>query len=149
MNIKEYAVKSKIPLKTLRWMVRKGFISELLTEDHLYGLLLVEKLWSRMDFVRPQVRQMNIKNRKAFIETCDLETKWERSAYSRMKTTIEAGEHIVVSKIIDDLEFNYLMKFSYFQKKRIYQLRDRVKKENQRAKKRTEKAEQDLNKCSE
>lgn len=149
MKIEEYAVKSKIPIKTLRWMLKLGLISEFLTDENLSGLLLIENLWSRMDFLRPQVRLMNIKNRKTLIETCDLETKWERSAYSRMKNIKDAGGQIIVKKIIHDLEFNYLMKLSFFQKKRVYQLRDRVKKESQREKKKAEQAAGHLSNCSE
>ncbi|MFH2124520.1 MAG: hypothetical protein ABIJ50_13690 [Pseudomonadota bacterium] len=134
MDIKGYAANSRLPLKTLRWMVAQEIISDPLTDNELIGLELLKKLWGKMDFVRPQLRQMNKKNRKPFIETCKFDTKWERSAYSRMMN-IESGERLSMKKLIRDIEVTFLFELSIFQIKRLYQIREIAykarKKQNQ------------------
>ena len=78
MDIKEYAKTSKIPLKTLRWMERIKIVSNPLIDNERIGLELIEKVWWLHEFLRPQLHRKNIKDRKTLLDTCDLETKWER-----------------------------------------------------------------------
>jgi DNA-binding transcriptional MerR regulator len=131
MEIKEYAKTSKIPLKTLRWMERIKTISDPLPDDDLIGLKLVEKLWGMHDFLRPQLSQKNIKYRKALIETCDLETKWERYAFSRFMN-LEPSKRLFMKNLIAEIELTHRFKMSIFEIKKLYRVRKRVHKAKER-----------------
>jgi DNA-binding transcriptional MerR regulator len=131
MEIKEYAKTSKIPLKTLRWMERIKTISDPLPDDDLIGLKLVEKLWGMHDFLRPQLSQKNIKYRKALIDTCDLETKWERYAFSRFMN-LEPGKRLFMKNLIAEIELTHRFKMSIFEIKKLYRVRKRVHKAKER-----------------
>ncbi|TKB23386.1 hypothetical protein FCL47_22555 [Desulfopila sp. IMCC35006] len=136
MEIKEYAKTSKIPLKTLRWMERIKKISNPLSDDDLIGLKLLENLWGLHDFLRPQLSQKNIKHRKALIDTCDLETKWERYAFSRF-INLEPDKRLFMKNLIAEIETTYRFKLSIFEIRKLY----RVRKRAQRAKERLVKKE--------
>jgi DNA-binding transcriptional MerR regulator len=131
MEIKEYAKTSKIPLKTLRWMERIKTISDPLPDEDLIGLKLVEKLWGMHDFLRPQLSQKNIKYRKALIDTCDLETKWERYAFSRLMN-LEPGKRLFMKNLIAEIELTHRFKMSIFEIKKLYRVRKRVHKAKER-----------------
>lgn len=131
MEIKEYAKTSKIPMKTLRWMERIKTISDPLPDDDLIGLKLVEKLWGMHDFLRPQLSQKNIKYRKALIDTCDLETKWERYAFSRFMN-LEPGKRLFMKNLIAEIELTHRFKMSIFEIKKLYRVRKRVHKAKER-----------------
>jgi DNA-binding transcriptional MerR regulator len=131
MEIKEYAKTSKIPMKTLRWMERIKTISDPLPDDDLIGLKLVEKLWGMHDFLRPQLNQKNIKYRKALIDTCDLETKWERYAFSRFMN-LEPGKRLFMKNLIAEIELTHRFKMSIFEIKKLYRVRKRVHKAKER-----------------
>lgn len=123
MDIKEYAKASKIPLKTLRWMERIKIVSNPLTDNELIGLELIEKVWKKRDFVRPQLKLMDVKTRKALISTCGLNTKWERYAYTRFMN-LEPDKRIFMMSLIPEIELTFRFKLSVFQIKRVYQIRE-------------------------
>jgi hypothetical protein len=131
MEIKEYAKTSKIPLKTIRWMKRIKTISDPLPDEDLIGLKLLEKLWGLHDFLRPQLSQKNIKYRKALIDTCDLETKWERYAFSRFMN-LEPGKRLFMKNLIAEIELTHRFKMSIFEIKKLYRVRKRVHKAKER-----------------
>jgi hypothetical protein len=131
MEIKEYAKTSKLPLKTLRWMERIKTISDPLPDNDLIGLKLLENLWGLHDFLRPQLSQKNIKYRKALIDTCDLETKWERYAYSRF-INLEPNKRLFMNNLIAEVEFTYRFKLSIFEIKKLYRIRKRVHRAKER-----------------
>jgi len=131
MEIKEYAKTSKLPLKTLRWMERIKTISDPLQDNDLIGLKLLENLWGLHDFLRPQLSQKNIKYRKALIDTCDLETKWERYAYSRF-INLEPNKRLFMNNLIAEVEFTYRFKPSIFEIKKLYRIRKRVHRAKER-----------------
>ena len=131
MDIKEYAKTSKISFKTLRWMERIKAISDPLIDNDLIGLKLLENLWGLHDFIRPQLRQKNIKYRKALINTCDLETKWERYAYSRFMN-LESDKRLFMKNLIAEIELTYRFKLSIFDIKKLYQVRKRAHKAKER-----------------
>ncbi|KJR98273.1 MAG: hypothetical protein VR65_21130 [Desulfobulbaceae bacterium BRH_c16a] len=131
MEIKEYAKTSKIPLKTLRWMKRTKTISDPLLDEDLIGMKLLENLWGLHDFLRPQLSQKNIKYRKALIDTCDLETKWERYAYSRFMN-LEPNKRLFMNNLIVEIEFTYRFKLSIFEIKKLYRVRKRAHRAKER-----------------
>ena len=132
MDIKEYAKTSKIPLKTLRWMERIKIASNPLTDNELIGLELIEKVWKKRDFVRPQLKLMDVKTRKALISTCGLDTKWERYAYTRFMNS-EPDKRIFMMNLIPEIELTFRFKLSVFQIKRVYQIREIAYKAKKKA----------------
>ncbi|MCK9293506.1 MAG: hypothetical protein M0P70_00350 [Desulfobulbaceae bacterium] len=137
MEIKEYAKTSKIPLKTLRWMERINTTSDPLTDNDLIGLKLLEKLWGMHDFLRPQITKKGKKDKEALFDTCDLETKWERYAYSRFMN-MEPGKRLSMKVLLTEIELTYRFKLSDFDIRKLY----RVRKRAHRAKERQVKTEQ-------
>ncbi|MDO8948258.1 MAG: hypothetical protein Q7U88_14055 [Desulfocapsaceae bacterium] len=131
MDIKEYAKTSKISFKTLRWMERIKAISNPLIDNDLIGLKLLENLWGLHDFIRPQLRQKNIKYRKALINTCDLETKWERYVYSRFMN-LEPDQRIFMKYLIPEIELTFRFKMSDFDIRKLYRVRKRVHRAKER-----------------
>jgi hypothetical protein len=131
MDIKEYAKTSKIPLKTLRWIARNEFISDPLTDNDLIGLKLLETLWGLHEFLRPQLHRKNIKDRKALLATCDLETKWERYVYSRFMN-LEPDQRIFMRYLIPEIELTFRFKMSDFDIRKLYRVRKRVHRAKER-----------------
>jgi|JFJP01.1.fsa_nt_gi hypothetical protein len=130
MNIKDYALTSKIPLKILKAAVRKGFVPEILTDRDLYAMGIVEKLWLWRDFMRAQIVKLNAKDRKALIETSKFNTKWERHAYSRMMN-LPYGEELHMEKLFHELEVSFQFDLSYPQKRILYKIRKSVQNKRQ------------------
>ena len=131
MEIKEYAKISKIPLKTLRWMKRSKTISDPLLDEDLIGLKLLENLWGLHDFLRPQLSQKNVKYRKALIETCELESKWERYAFSRFMN-LAPDKRLFVKNLIAEIELTFRFKMSIFDIRKLYRVRKRVQRAKER-----------------
>ena len=130
MNIKDYAATSKIPLKTLRAAVRKGYIPKILTDRDLYAMCLVEKLWLWRDFLRSQLVKLNVKDRKALIETCKYNTKWERYAYTRMMN-LQPEQELPMKRLFQEIEITFLFKLSPQQVRILYKLRKSVQNKKQ------------------
>ncbi|MBU1567363.1 MAG: hypothetical protein KJ630_17285 [Proteobacteria bacterium] len=131
MKIKEYAKTSKIPLKTLRWMERIKTISDPLLDNDLIGLKLLEKLWGMHDFLRPQLSQKNVKYRKTLIATCDLETKWERYAFSRFMN-LKPDERLFMENLIAEIELTFRFRMSVFDIRKLYRVRKRAHRAKER-----------------
>ncbi len=131
MKIKEYAKTSKIPLKTLRWMERIKTISNPLPENDLIALKLLEKLWGLHDFLRPQLSQKNVKYRKALVATCDLETKWERYAFSRF-INLAPDKRFVMENLIAEIVLTFRFKMSVFDIRKLYRVRKRAHRAKER-----------------
>ena len=131
MKIKEYAKTSKIPLKTLRWMERTKTISDPLPENDLIALKLLEKLWGLHDFLRPQLSQKNVKYRKALIATCDLETKWERYAFSRFMN-LAPDKRLFMENLIAEIELTFRFRMSVFDIRKLYRIRKKVHRAKER-----------------
>jgi hypothetical protein len=131
MKIKEYAKTSKIPLKTLRWMERIKTFSDPLPDNDLIGLKLLEKLWGLHDFLRPQLSQKNIKYRKALIATCDLETRWERYAFSRFMN-LAPNTRLVMENLIAEIELTFRFRMSVFDIRKLYRVRKRAHRAKER-----------------
>ncbi len=132
MEITEYAKTSKIPLNILKQMVKRKFISNPLIDENLRCLKFSENLWMWREYLRAQIVKLNQKQRKIFIETCDLKTKWERDAHTRMTNLIQAGEDIEIEKMIHLLEWSYQFEMSHFQRLAIYRMRKALLKARER-----------------
>jgi len=141
MEIKEYAKTSKIPLKTLRWMERIKTISDQLTVNDLIGLKLLENLWGLHDFIRPQITKKGRKDKEALFDTCDLETKWERYAYSRFMN-MEPDKRLLMKFLITEIELTYRFKLSIFEIRKLYRVRKRVHRAKERQVKKGQNEEQ-------
>jgi hypothetical protein len=131
MEITEYAKTSKIPFKTLRWMEKIRIVSNPFTDKELNGLELIEKVWNKRDFLRPQLKLMDVKTRKILIGTCGLETKWERYAYTRFMN-LEPGQRIFMKYLIPEIEITFRFKMSPFNIFKLYQVRKRAHKAKER-----------------
>ena len=131
MDIKEYARTSKIPFKTLRWMERIKIVSNPLIDNERIGLELIEKVWGLHEFLRPQLHRKNIKDRKALLDTCDLETKWERYVYSRFMN-LEPDQRIFMRYLIPEIELTFRFKMSAFDIIKLYRVRKRVHRAKER-----------------
>jgi hypothetical protein len=128
MNIAEFSKTSKIPLKTLQFMVKKGVVQEVLTREDLHTLSAIEKLWGLFDFIRPQIKRLNQGKRQSLIQSCGFDSRWERWAYSRMMN-VPLNEKMSIKKIINDVEFTFLFKLEPWQVTRIYQVREKAYKD--------------------
>lgn len=141
MEIKEYAKISKIPLKTLHWMERIKTISDPLPDNDLIGLKLLENLWGLNDFIRPQISKKGKRDKEALLDTCDLETKWERYAYSRFMN-MEPDKRLFIKNLIAEIELTYRFKLSIFEIRKLYRVRKRVHRAKERQVKKEQNEEQ-------
>ncbi len=91
MNIEMYAEQSPLTRKILRWMVQEGMITDPLSEADLTGLQLIERTWGRREILRAQLSRLSKTRRRQLINSADLETKWERYAYSRTQTCTQGS----------------------------------------------------------
>ncbi len=132
MQIYEYAKTSKLPLKTLKLIVKRGVIHETLTDDDLKVLVALENLWGCWDFLRPQISERSQEDRQRLIANVDF-SKWERWAYTRM-INVSQNEKIIMKKIVAELEYAFLIKLEPGQIKRVYQIRDKIYKEKKATK---------------
>ena len=122
MVIEEYARNSRLPLKALRWMVRQGIINDPLTTEDQAGLALLEKVWMRREILRIQIRGFSRKRRRELMENADLETRWERYAFSRFRN----GERVRMKQVISEIEMTFNFQLDHWKIKRLYQIRRKV-----------------------
>jgi len=122
MEIKNYAKDSRLPLKTLYWMVSRKIIHNPLTEEDVIGLKILEKLWGNREILRTQLARFSRKRRLALINTADIATKWERYAFSRFQN-IQPGKKLAMNQVIDEIEltFGFVLQASHI--KKLYQIR--------------------------
>jgi hypothetical protein len=131
MDIKEYAKISKIPHKTLRWIAKKEIINTPLTENDLIGLKLLEELWGKIEIMRPQFQQIKTKDRKAFLDTCGLTSKWERWAYSRWTNQKTEEEQLPLQTMYNEIELTFNFVLSPQQKKTLFKIRRSIHNKKQ------------------
>ncbi len=132
MQIYEFAKTSKLPLKTLKLIVKRGVIHETLTDDDFKVLAALENLWRCFEYIRPQISKESQEDRQRLITNVDF-SKWERWAYTRMMN-VPQGEKIFIKNIVAELEYAFLIKLEPGQIKRIYQVRDKLYKDKKATK---------------
>ena len=125
MDISQYVKTSRLPLKILLWMERKKIIQNPLTDEDVSGLRLLEKVWWKSEILRAQLVKFSKKDRQALIETADIQTKWERYAYSRFRNLGE-GEKLPMKSLIGEIEMTYNFSLNTHHIRRLYKLRQRV-----------------------
>ena len=121
--IEEYARNSRLPLKALRWMNRQGIINDPLTTEDQAGLALLEKVWMRREILRIQIRGFSRKRRRELMENVDLETRWERYAFSRFRN---GEKRVRMKQVISEIEMTFNFQLDYWKIKRLYQIRRKV-----------------------
>jgi hypothetical protein len=143
MVIDDYAKVSKIPAIILKKISSKGLVKVPLSEDDIKCLNFIEKVWEDKAICHALIHKLLIRKSKkarvAFLNTIDLETKWERYAFSRFfnyDPKDHGGRKLHLSVVVEDLK-NYL-NFSpdYFQVRRLYKVRKMVYNIRAREKKR-------------
>lgn len=132
MNIEMYAEQSPLTRKILRWMVQEGMITDPLSEADLTGLQLIERTWGRREILRAQLSRLSKTRRRQLINSADLETKWERYAYSRF-SNLNKGERLTLKKLFDEIEITFGFKLKPAHKARIYNVRRRVYNERNKS----------------
>lgn len=122
MEIPSYAKASRLPLKTLHWMVSRKIIHNPLTEEDLLGLKMLEQLWGDREILRTQLATFSRTRRLALINTAGIATKWERYAFSRFQN-LQPGKRLGMSQVIDEIEltFGFVLNPSHISK--LYQVR--------------------------
>jgi len=135
VEIAEFAKKSRVPLKTLRALLRAGLIHEPLTDEDLCGLRFVETAWANAALLRAQIASLTVPRRQRLIETADLETQWERYAFSRY-ANLKEGQSVSISLLCYEIEETFKFKPDPFHKKRLRAIRSMVQNRKSRRKKR-------------
>lgn len=125
MDINVYAKQSHISRKVLRWMARNELIHDPLSEQDLLGLALLEKVWGRTEIVRGQISKYSKTRRAQLLTSPDLDTKWERYAYSRF-CNLEKGCRLPMKRLVHELEltFGFILQRAHI--KKLYKVRQRV-----------------------
>ena len=137
MDIKNYAKTSPLPLRTLYWMVSRKFISNPLTKTDLIGLRLLENLWGKRELLRTQLAQFSNKRRKRLTRTAELETKWERYAFSRFHNN-PPGSKLPMKQVVSEIEITFGFLLQPHHVRKLYRIRRKVY--NQRYRRKDQKA---------
>lgn len=125
MKIEEFAKRCRVPLKSLRALLKSNLIHDPLTEDERKGLAFLSKTWANRDLIRAQLATFSKARRKSLTETADLKTKWEIYAFSRYRN-LEADAKLPIKFLIEEIEEIYGFKLNIFQKKQVYKVRSKV-----------------------
>lgn len=125
MDIDEYAKRSQLSRKILRWMVRKKVIGNPLGQEELLGLDLLEKIWGKSEIIRGQLTKYSKERRLQLLTMPDFESKWERYAYSRF-CNLADGARLPMKQLINELEmtFGFILERPHI--KRLYKVRQKV-----------------------
>lgn len=125
MEIKEYANQSRIPLKILRWMVKKSYIENPLSEKNIAALELLENTWGSSEIIRSQLVKYPMVRRVDLLTMPDFETKWERYAYSRFRN-MKGGIRLSMKQLIGEIEMTFGFTLEHHHVKRLYTVRSRA-----------------------
>lgn len=125
VEITEFVKESRIPLKTLRLLLKTGLIQDPLTDEDLAGLRFLDKTWANRDLMRAQLASFSIVRRKRLLETTDLETKWERYAYARLMN-LKPDQQFRMTVLFYEIQETYKFTLDKYHKRRLYQIRDKV-----------------------
>ena len=133
MDIDDFAKTSKIPAVVLKKITRKELVESPLSEDDIIGLNFLEKIWENEAICQALLYKRLVKKskkaREAYLNTFDLETKWERYAFSRFYNydpKDHGGRKLRLSAVINDLKKFLNFDPNYFQIKRLYAVRQKV-----------------------
>ena len=125
MEIKEFAARSTLPGHVLFYLNREGIIQNPLSPDELICLQFLERIWGRKPVLRAQLGRLSMKARLSFLRTANLQSKWERYAYSRFRN-LESGKKLAVQSLIEEIQTTFGFFMNTKQIKRLYTLRNRA-----------------------
>ena len=143
IDITNYATVTSIPKRVLRYLNREGIIQDPLCREDLIGLRFLEKLWGRKEVLRAQLSRLSMKARLNFLRTADLPTKWERYAYSRLRS-LNPGKKLAMHTVIEEIQTTFYFLLNKQQINRLYKIRNRVQVARHREKNRTRNEQQFL-----
>ena len=133
MEIEDFAKTSKIPIDLLKKITRSGMVETPLSENDIKGLEFLEKIWGDAVICQALLYKRLVKKskkaREAYLNTFDLETKWERYAFSRFYNydpKDHGGRKLRLSAVINDLKEFLNFDPNYFQIRRLYAVRQKV-----------------------
>lgn len=133
MELMDFAITSRIPLALLKKIARAGMVEIPLSENDIIGLNFLEKIRGNEELCKVLFYKHLVKKskraREAYLNTIDLETKWERYVFSRFynyNTKEKGGRNLKMSKVIENLK-NYLnFEPNHFQIRRLYSVRKKA-----------------------
>jgi hypothetical protein len=132
VNFEGFAETSKIPEAVLRKIFTNGLVEDSLSEADIIGLKFLERIWGNDAVCHVWIRRYLIKKskkaREAFLNTADLETKWERYAFSRFlnNDTKQSGRNLRMSTVVDDLKNHFNFEPNHFQLRQLYAVREKA-----------------------
>ena len=133
MELEEFARISRIPLPLLKKIARVGLVENPLSENDILGLTFLEKIRDNEGLCKVLLYKHLVKKSKtarvAYLNTIDLETKWERYVFSRFynyKAEEKGGRNLKMSKVIEDLKKYLHFQPNHFQIKRLYLVRKKA-----------------------
>ena len=125
MFITHYAKVTSVPGNILRYLNTEGFIEDPLSQDDFLRLQFLERIWGNKKLIRSQLSRLSIKARKSFLRTADLQTKWERYAYSRF-FNLESGQKLPMGALIEEVQTTFSFLLSKKQISSLYKIRNRA-----------------------
>jgi len=137
ISISEYAKKTSIPNRILRYLHREGIIQDPLSKQDQLCLDFLEQIWGKREILRAQLSRLSLKTRLSFLRTADLPTKWERYASSRY-FNLAPGQKLKMDKLIEEIQTTFCFLLTKQQINRLYKIRNRVQLAKHRNRKRTE-----------
>lgn len=141
VSIADYAKKSKIPGRVLRYLKDKGIICEPLSHDDCIGLALLEKIWCCREVLRPQIARLSMADRQRFIRTADLPSRWERYAYSRFRNH-DHGKNLPMRTVIMEIESTFGFRLDEAAIKKLNKARNRAQVDRHREKSLTQRQQE-------
>ena len=130
MNYDEFSKISDIPKNILVKLFVEGLLDESLSEANVQCLRFLEKVWNNKVICRAWIRKYlsrkNKKERWIFFATVDLESRWERYAFTRFLNQNQSGRRIRMANVIEEIREYYGLELNHFQQRRLYAIRERV-----------------------
>lgn len=134
----DYANKTSIPKRMLRYLHREGIIEDpLCPRDHIC-LQFLEQIWGKREIIRAQLSRLSLKARLSFLRTADLPSKWERYASSRY-FNLASGQKLEMQTLIEEIQTTFCFVLTRQHINRLYKIRNQVQVAKHREKKRAEK----------
>ncbi|MDR3715917.1 MAG: hypothetical protein P4L51_24155 [Puia sp.] len=133
MNIADLPSTFPLPKSVLKKLSRLGLFEEPLSEDDIAVLKVLGKILDNDKAFHVLIRQRLIrkskKDREAYLNTLDLETKWERYAFTRFYNydpQEHGGKKLRLQKVVEDLKKYLKFTPNYFQLQRLYTVRKKA-----------------------
>ena len=133
MELEEFARISRIPLALLKKIARAGMVENPLSENDILGLTFLEKIRGNEGLCKVLLYKHLVKKSKmarvAYLNTIDLETKWERYVFSRFynyDASKKGGRNLKMARVIEDLKKYLHFEPNHFQIKRLYSVRKKA-----------------------